>query len=565
MTKFSAPQQNQLAQIGAFLRDSREKQEKSLEDIAIRTYIRPQLLNGIETGDPDVLPEPIFVQGFIRRYAETLGLNGIELAQQFIVTSIPSTPRPAQEAPPTDSATTRLARPDAERQSTGQSSNPLAAADSMTAMNGAKANAPMFSSGSIASAEAINAFAADLPSNDDKIELAPDLSDRTAASPTSVEPSKELPTESPIDTADTVNSFDSHRDANTTNGLGNDHGYAATGFGASESSESTETESIEPTKSTDLDRQLQAQLDEITHAVPEPPDLEPTIHSTAAADFSSSISDFDGANLNSPSDSPSDHLSAQPFRETEETKTSATDTDLDTVSLGQSDQPSASLAEQQLNQNLTGASNLESPTKDSSPAPSNDQFDDDLPTVFTTESTTPIVTASSAVATPPQSLEPVGVEYAPAPGPNLKPFIIGGIVAAIATAGIILASMLGRGDRQPTVADNTNSIEQLEEGTPTETPPEPSVEPEAAAPPVSTAPVYVEAEATAEAWVSIIADGTPVFEGTLKPGDTQVWEAQEQLSVYSGDPGALQLSPNGKPAEVMGDRGLPGEKIFSAP
>ncbi|MEO0768086.1 MAG: helix-turn-helix transcriptional regulator, partial [Cyanobacteria bacterium J06649_4] len=64
MAKFSAPQQSQLAQIGAFLRENRQKQQKSLEDIAIRTYIRPQLLNGIEMGDPDVLPEPIFVQGF---------------------------------------------------------------------------------------------------------------------------------------------------------------------------------------------------------------------------------------------------------------------------------------------------------------------------------------------------------------------------------------------------------------------------------------------------------------------------------------------------------------------
>ena len=96
MTKFSAAQQSQLAQIGAFLKENREKQSKSLQDIAVRTYIRPQLLSGIETGNPDMLPEPIFVQGFIRRYAAPLGLKGIELAQQFTVDSIPSTPRPAK-------------------------------------------------------------------------------------------------------------------------------------------------------------------------------------------------------------------------------------------------------------------------------------------------------------------------------------------------------------------------------------------------------------------------------------------------------------------------------------
>lgn len=110
MTKFSAAQQSQLAQIGAFLKENREKQSKSLQDIAVRTYIRPQLLSGIETGNPDMLPEPIFVQGFIRRYAETLGLKGIELAQQFTVDSIPSTPRPAKNSAPESSSTTRLTR-----------------------------------------------------------------------------------------------------------------------------------------------------------------------------------------------------------------------------------------------------------------------------------------------------------------------------------------------------------------------------------------------------------------------------------------------------------------------
>ena len=110
MTKFSAQQQSQLAQIGTFLREQREQQGKSLEDIAIRTYIRPQLLSGIETGDPELLPEPIFVQGFIRRYAENLGLKGTELSQQFSVDSIPSTPRPARPTIVEDSPTTRLTR-----------------------------------------------------------------------------------------------------------------------------------------------------------------------------------------------------------------------------------------------------------------------------------------------------------------------------------------------------------------------------------------------------------------------------------------------------------------------
>ncbi|MEO0350868.1 MAG: RodZ domain-containing protein [Cyanobacteria bacterium P01_A01_bin.15] len=101
MTSYSTVQKQQLSQLGAYLQEKRQEQEKSLEDISLQTYIRAQLLKALESGDTADLPQPIFVQGFIRRYADALGLDGTSFSKQFPVHSIPNTPRPvAQPATP---------------------------------------------------------------------------------------------------------------------------------------------------------------------------------------------------------------------------------------------------------------------------------------------------------------------------------------------------------------------------------------------------------------------------------------------------------------------------------
>jgi cytoskeletal protein RodZ len=94
VTSYSTVQKQQLSQLGAYLQEKRQEQGKSLEDISLQTYIRAQLLKSLETGDTSDLPQPIFVQGFIRRYADALGLDGTNFAKQFPVHSIPNTPRP---------------------------------------------------------------------------------------------------------------------------------------------------------------------------------------------------------------------------------------------------------------------------------------------------------------------------------------------------------------------------------------------------------------------------------------------------------------------------------------
>lgn len=79
---------------------------------------------------------------------------------------------------------------------------------------------------------------------------------------------------------------------------------------------------------------------------------------------------------------------------------------------------------------------------------------------------------------------------------------------------------------------------------------------------ISDAPIYVEGTAIREAWVSIVADNETIFEGGLQPGDSQLWEAQERLSIFAGDAGALEISANGKAPEIMGESGIPEERVF---
>jgi cytoskeletal protein RodZ len=79
-------QAEQLADIGAYLQTVRQEANLSLEQINATTLIRPNLLMAIEAGQIQSLPEPIYIRGLIKRYADALGLDGAELAATFPVT-----------------------------------------------------------------------------------------------------------------------------------------------------------------------------------------------------------------------------------------------------------------------------------------------------------------------------------------------------------------------------------------------------------------------------------------------------------------------------------------------
>ena len=82
-THLKQKQQEMLTEIGEYLHEIRCQQGLSLEDVAIRSCIRATLLRAIEQGNLEALPEPVYIRGFIKRFADHLGLDGEEIAHKF--------------------------------------------------------------------------------------------------------------------------------------------------------------------------------------------------------------------------------------------------------------------------------------------------------------------------------------------------------------------------------------------------------------------------------------------------------------------------------------------------
>ncbi|WP_088890152.1 helix-turn-helix domain-containing protein [Leptolyngbya ohadii] len=85
MGDFDRKQLEQLNAIGEYLQHIRQDQGRSLDDISAKTYIPLRILRALEGGQGGILPEAVFVQGFIRRYADALGLDGMSLSRSFPV------------------------------------------------------------------------------------------------------------------------------------------------------------------------------------------------------------------------------------------------------------------------------------------------------------------------------------------------------------------------------------------------------------------------------------------------------------------------------------------------
>ena len=82
-THLKQKQQEMLTESGEYLHEIRCQQGLSLEDVAIRSCIRATLLGAIEQGNLNALPEPVYIRGFIKRFADHLGLDGEEIARKF--------------------------------------------------------------------------------------------------------------------------------------------------------------------------------------------------------------------------------------------------------------------------------------------------------------------------------------------------------------------------------------------------------------------------------------------------------------------------------------------------
>lgn len=80
---FEEKQSQALKDIGDKLKMFRNKHSICLKRVAAVTMIRINLLEAIEEGNLKELPEPVYIQGMIKRYADAIGLDGEELANSF--------------------------------------------------------------------------------------------------------------------------------------------------------------------------------------------------------------------------------------------------------------------------------------------------------------------------------------------------------------------------------------------------------------------------------------------------------------------------------------------------
>lgn len=87
-------QAEKLAELGYHLHQFRQKQRLTLEEVAAKTMIPRRVLTAIETGDLGQLPEPVYIQGFLRRYADAIGIDGFEFASAFPTQTPVRSPKP---------------------------------------------------------------------------------------------------------------------------------------------------------------------------------------------------------------------------------------------------------------------------------------------------------------------------------------------------------------------------------------------------------------------------------------------------------------------------------------
>ena len=70
------------AKIGPVLEKARQEKGLTLDEVEQATKIRKRYLAGLEREDFGVLPDAVYVQGFLKTYANYLGLDGEELSRE---------------------------------------------------------------------------------------------------------------------------------------------------------------------------------------------------------------------------------------------------------------------------------------------------------------------------------------------------------------------------------------------------------------------------------------------------------------------------------------------------
>jgi transcriptional regulator with XRE-family HTH domain len=81
----TAAPQNEFAAMGQQLKERRQELNLSLKEVENGTSIRMSYLKAIEEGDASHLISNIYARGFIKQYANFVGLNGEELVKEHSI------------------------------------------------------------------------------------------------------------------------------------------------------------------------------------------------------------------------------------------------------------------------------------------------------------------------------------------------------------------------------------------------------------------------------------------------------------------------------------------------
>ena len=77
------PENGEGMRIGEVLKGTRTRQGVEMREVEERTKIRTKYLRALESEDWDVLPNPAYAKGFLRTYAQLLGLDADAIVDEF--------------------------------------------------------------------------------------------------------------------------------------------------------------------------------------------------------------------------------------------------------------------------------------------------------------------------------------------------------------------------------------------------------------------------------------------------------------------------------------------------
>lgn len=88
--------------IGQILKAARERRQISIADVVVATKMTSTFVKAIEADDFDAIVAPVYARGFIKLYAECVGLDPMPLQKQFdVFRRAPAAPAPLpSKAPP---------------------------------------------------------------------------------------------------------------------------------------------------------------------------------------------------------------------------------------------------------------------------------------------------------------------------------------------------------------------------------------------------------------------------------------------------------------------------------